>query len=280
MKGAEPRIDLPLARGRRLRSDHTLVVGILNATPDSFSDGGLLADPGALDTRIRAMLAEGADLLDVGGESTRPGHAAVPAAEEMRRILPVLGSIRRIDADVPVSVDTRKAAVAQAALDAGADLVNDVSALADPAMADVVRAARCGVVLMRNAPCRGDVVAACRRQLDEAVHHAVAAGIDGRAIVVDPGLGFGDPPGGDPGANLALVDRLQDAAGPRPALVGASRKRFVGRITGIDEPTRRVHGSVAVAVLAALRGAALVRVHDVAATVQAIRVVRGIPSVQ
>lgn len=250
-------------------------MGILNATPDSFSDGGRLATPEDAVRRAVEMLAQGADLLDVGGESTRPGHAPVAAEEEVRRVVPVLQAIRRAAPHAVLSIDTRKAAVAAAAIAAGADLVNDVSALGDVGMAAVVRKAGCAVVLMRHRPLLGaDVVAAARGQLDAAVAGAVAQGIAESALVVDPGLGFGDPPGADVAANLRLLQASREVGGGRPVLVGASRKRFLGTLSGEAQADRRVGSSVAAAVLAVQGGAAIVRVHDVKETVDALRVVR------
>ncbi|MEA3204311.1 MAG: dihydropteroate synthase [Thermoplasmata archaeon] len=256
----------------RLEAGRPLVMGILNATPDSFSDGGELPTPEAVRARASALLAAGADLLDLGGESTRPGHHPVPAEEELARVLPVLREVRRVDAQVPLSIDTRKASVAQAALAAGADLVNDVGGLADPAMAGTVRDAKCRLVLMRSAPIAGDLLAGCRAQLAALAQHAVAEGIPRSALIVDPGLGFGDPPGGDPAANLALLRGAREVGGGLPVLVGASRKRFLGTLTGIAQPNQRALASAVAAVLAAQGGAAIVRVHDVAETVQALRV--------
>lgn len=264
-------LDLMLAGGRRMGSGRTRVMAILNATPDSFSDGGRLSAPGALEARIRQAVAEGADILDVGGESTRPGHAPVDADEEWRRVEPVLAAIRREAPGVPVSIDTRKAAVAARALDAGAAFVNDVSGLADPAMADVVREAGCAVVLMRSEPLRGDVVAACAAQLAQLVARARSSGLHDSQLILDPGLGFADPPGGDVDANLALVRGVRDYAAGFPVLVGASRKRFIGAMAGEAVPERRGAQSARVARMAAEAGAAIVRVHDVAATVQALR---------
>lgn len=262
---------LPLARGRLLRIDRPLVMAILNATPDSFSDGGRLGTPQDVDEAIRKALGEGADILDVGGESTRPGHTPVPAQDEVRRILPVIASIRRIAPDAVVSIDTRKATVAAAALSAGADFVNDVSGLRDPEMPRVVREAGCALVWMRHADLAGaDVLAACRDQMAEGLRRAQAAGIPSGRVILDPGLGFGDPPGGDAHANLALLRGIALYAHGRPVLIGASRKRFVGALTGQAEPSDRVAGSVAAAVEAVRAGAAIVRVHDVAATVTAL----------
>jgi dihydropteroate synthase len=270
---AEP-VSLPLARGRTLRLGRPLVMGILNATPDSFSDGGRLGTPEQAVATALWLLRDGADLLDIGGESTRPGHQDVPADEEMRRVVPVVAAIRRAAPDAVLSIDTRKAVVAEAALTAGADLVNDVSALGDERMADVVRAAGCAIVLMRHRPCIGDVVAAARAQLDALVVSAVAQGIPEAAIAVDPGIGFGDPPGADVRANLALLRSADALGGGRPVLVGASRKRFLGTLSAEPVADQRVGASTAAAVLAVEGGASLVRVHDVAETVRALRTMR------
>ncbi len=265
---------LPLARGRTLRLGRPLVMGILNVTPDSFSDGGRLPAPDgpAFVAVVHRMLDDGADILDIGGESTRPGHAAVPVAEELRRVLPVVEAIRRAAPAAILSIDTRKAEVARAALAAGADFVNDVSGLGDPAMAAVVREAGCAIVLMRDQPCRGDVVAAAASQFAGLVAKARTAGISDAQLVLDPGLGFGDPPGGDPVANMALLEGVPAYSHGFPVLVGASRKRFIGTLTGEADPARRVAGSVAAARRAVECGAAIVRVHDVRETVAALRV--------
>lgn len=262
---------LPLARGGHLVLDRCRVMGILNATPDSFSDGGELEEAGAVEERVKAMLDAGVDVLDVGGESTRPGHEPVPADEEARRVVPVIHAIRRFDASVPVSIDTQKAPVARAALDAGADLVNDVSGLRDPNMASVVQEAGCAVVLMRNADLDGDIVTACRDELAVILDRAEAAGIPRDRTVLDPGLGFGKRPGPVVADNLALIDGVWGYALGRPVLIGASRKRFVGRWAGVEAPKDRVGPSVELAVRAARAGASLVRVHDVAETVAALR---------
>ena len=250
------------------------VMAILNATPDSFSDGGRLPTPEAVRARAAQAVAEGADILDLGGESTRPGHAPVPADEELRRVLPAIRAVRGALPDTPISIDTRKAAVARAALDAGASMVNDVSGADDPAMAEVVRDAGCPLVLMRHEPLRGDLAAACRAELERRVARCAAAGVPRASIILDPGLGFGDPPGGDPAANLALVRSIPSWCAGMPVLVGASRKRFIGTLTGVAQADQRVAGSVAVALLAAQAGASIVRVHDVAPTVQALQVLQ------
>jgi dihydropteroate synthase len=258
-------------------------MGVLNLTPDSFSDGGRFLDPQPALAHARAMLAAGAELLDLGAESTRPagraygaGAPPVSAEEELRRLLPVLDRLR-VETDAVLSVDTRKGAVARAALAAGADLVNDVSALGDPELAAAVAAAGCPVVLMHS---RGetadmhrharyaDVVAEVRDELAAALARAEAAGIDRRQTVLDPGIGFAKT-----GAhNLALLRRLDDLRVlGRPLLVGASRKSFIGELTGAP-PGDRLAGSLAAVAWAARGGAALLRVHDVAATVQFLAV--------
>lgn len=270
-------LDLPSGRRLALTAGRPRVVGILNVTPDSFSDGGLFLDPGrALDHALR-LAEEGAEVLDVGAESTRPGGGVygagarpVPAAEEIGRLLPVVERLRA-RLDLPISVDTRKAAVARAALGAGADLVNDVSALGDPEMAKVIAAAGCPVVLMHS---RGElgsmqtgisfraVVAEVRDELAASRARALAAGIAPGRIVLDPGLGFGKTAA----QNLELLARLDElAALGAPLLVGASRKSFLGQVTG-EPPAGRLAGSLAAAAWCARGGAALVRVHDVGAT--------------
>jgi dihydropteroate synthase len=258
-------------------------MGILNLTPDSFSDGGLFLDPARAVERGLAMLAEGADLLDLGAESTRPGGGVygagartVPAAEELARLLPVLAGLRRAT-DAPLSVDTRKGEVAREALAAGADLVNDVSSLSDPDLGRTVAEAGCPLILMHS---RGDLatmqkeirfadlLAEVRAELEQAVLRAVALGIDPGQLVLDPGIGFGKTAA----QNLLLVRRLDAFAElGRPLLLGASRKSFLGTVAGITggaPADRRLGGSLAAAGWAALNGAALVRVHDVAPTVQ------------
>ena len=252
-------------------------MGILNATPDSFSDGGETFAPGAAVARARAW-GEDADLIDVGGESTRPGAAEVPAGEEIARVVPVIRALRDAGIATPLSIDTRKAAVAEAALDAGADLVNDVSALAfDPAMAALVAARGCPVVLMHSVATPatmqahatyGDVVAEVFDHLARRIAVARAAGIALADIVVDPGLGFGKTVQ----HNVSLLRALalyHDLGAP--ILLGASRKGFIGTLGGAEAGRDRMPGSIAVAVHGAARGAQILRVHDVRETAQALR---------
>ena len=261
---------------RTLPLERSCVVGILNVTPDSFSDGGRHGTPDAALAAAVAMCAAGADVIDVGGESTRPGAARPEAEEELRRVVPVVRAVA--ETGVPVSVDTRRAAVAEAALAAGAEIVNDVSGLAaDPGMAEVVRAAGAGVVVMHM---RGDphtmdarasyrdVAAEVAAELAERRDAALAAGIPREAVVLDPGLGFAKTTA----HNLALLDRLATiTALGHPVMVGPSRKRFLGAVTGrpVD---RRDPATAAACVAARLRGARLFRVHDVAAAREALAV--------
>jgi dihydropteroate synthase len=264
--------------------DRTLVMGILNVTPDSFFDGGALADVDAAIQRARQMAAAGADLLDVGGESTRPGSDEVPAPEEIARVVPVIE--RLTDAvEVPISVDTRKADVAAAAVDAGACIVNDVTAGADPRMFEVVREADAGMVLMhmqgepktmQDNPHYDDVVGEVCEFLRERVEDAEHAGVAFDRLCVDPGLGFGKTLG----HNLLLLhetDRL--AALGLPLLVGPSRKRFLGAILGSDDPGERLEGTSAAVAWLAAHGADIVRVHDVPEMVRVVRVVDAISAV-
>ena len=265
-------------RSSELTLDGPVVMGIVNVTPDSFSDGG---SHGSVDDALRraeAMVAEGAALVDVGGESTRPGAGAVPPDEELGRVLPfVEAAASRLG--VPISVDTRKAGVARACLDAGAEVVNDVSALAhDPGMAAVVRDAGAGVILMhmRGDPATmaglaayGDVRAEVARVLRASLERALGQGIAEESIVLDPGIGFAK----SAAHSLALLGDLDTIlALGRPVLVGPSRKSFLGEVLGLPAG-ERLHGTVAACVVAYLQGARIFRVHDVAPVVQALAVV-------
>ncbi|HEV3492564.1 MAG TPA: dihydropteroate synthase [Reyranella sp.] len=255
----------------------TRVMAIVNVTPDSFSDGGERLDPTqAIDDGLR-FVSEGADIVDVGGESTRPGSRPTAADEELRRVLPVVEGLAR--QGVLVSIDTRRASVARACLDAGARIVNDVSALRDdPDLMPLVGRRGVPVVLMHrrgrsenkyDGPAYGDVVEEVRRFLLDRARASEAAGVARERIALDPGIGFGK----SVEENVALIAgaaRLADAG--YPVLVGSSRKGFIGRLTGIAEPRRRDPASVWLAVEAARRGAAIVRVHDVAAVRQALAV--------
>jgi dihydropteroate synthase len=256
-------------------------MGVLNVTPDTFSDGGRFLDPGAAVEQALRLAEEGADLLDVGGESTRPGGAPVPAEEERRRVLPVLERLAARGFAVPVSVDTSKAEVARAAVAAGAALVNDVRGLADPEMARAVAEAGVPVVIMhmRGTPADmqsrasyRDVVAEVKAELAAALARAAAAGVPAERTILDPGLGFAKTAD----HSLRLLSRLGDlAALGRPLLVGPSRKSFIGHVTGAPVGDR-VPGTLAAVAAAVLGGAAFLRVHDVAAARQAARVAAAI----
>lgn len=247
-----------------------LVMGVLNVTPDSFSDGGRWFDRDAAIAHGLEMVAEGADVVDVGGESTRPGAEPVDEAEELRRVVPV---VEALAAHVRVSVDTRKRGVAEAALAAGATLLNDVTA----SLFDVAAAAGVGWVAMhmqgdprtmQDDPRYDDVVAEVRDFLVERAGAARAAGVG--EVWIDPGIGFGK----NVDHNLALLAHLDTLVGTGfPVLVGASRKRFLGVLTGVDDPADRLEGSLAAAAWAMSAGAAMVRAHDVRATVEAARIV-------
>lgn len=254
------------------------LLGIVNVTPDSFSDGGLyLATAAAVDHAER-LLDEGADAVDIGGESTRPGAAEVTADAEVRRVVPVVEGLLARRPGAVISVDTRKADVARAAIRAGARWVNDVGGMRDPAMIAAVADGGAGAMVMhmRGSPATmqldtryGDLVAEVETFLADRAAQLVAAGVTD--IVVDPGLGFGKAPQDNP-ALIAAVPRLR-ALG-YPVLIGASRKTFIGRITGIERPADRVYGSLGAALAAAEVGADWLRVHDVRATREALLVYR------
>ena len=253
-----------------------LVMGVVNVTPDSFSDGGRYLDPDAAVAHGQALAAEGADLLDVGGESTRPGAGGVTEAVELERVLPVVEGLAA-SAGVPVSIDTRKAAVAAAALSVGAAMVNDVSAgRHDPELLAVAAQNKVPLVLMhmrgnpatmQDDPSYDDVVAEVEAFLDERCQAAEAAGVDHDALVVDPGIGFGKRDRD----NYALLDDLARLTRlGHPVLVGTSRKGFIGR--ALDAPVdQRLEGTAATVVWAVQRGARIVRVHDVGPIVRAVR---------
>jgi dihydropteroate synthase len=253
------------------------IMGVLNVTPDSFSDGGAFLAPEAALAHARAMVAEGADLLDVGGESTRPGADPVGPEEELRRVMPVVEALASEGA-IPVSIDTSKAVVARAAAAAGASFVNDVTAFrGDPGMAAAVAEAGADVCLlhmqgepraMQENPRYNDVVAEVKAFLEERLAFAVREGIAEERVWLDPGIGFGKTLD----HNLELLRRLGEiVALGRPVVIGASRKRFIGTLTGRAELDRAA-GTIAANVLAFERGAHMFRVHDVAATRDALAV--------
>jgi dihydropteroate synthase len=254
------------------------IMGVVNVTPDSFSDGGAFEDPVAAILHARRLAGEGADILDVGGESTRPGADPVPVEEELRRVVPVVEGIAGLGLPVQISVDTMKLAVAAAALDAGASYVNDVTAFRhEPALAGLVadRGVDCCLMhmlgeprTMQQDPRYDDVVDDVKAFLIERMEAAMAAGVREERIQLDPGIGFGKTLE----HNVELLRRLDElVAIGRPIVIGTSRKSFLGRITGRDV-TERVHATAATSVIAFERGAQVFRVHDVAATADALAV--------
>ena len=255
----------------------TALMGIVNVTPDSFSDGGRYFEPAQAISHGLKLVEEGADIIDVGGESTRPGARPVSGREEMERVIPVIRGLRR-ELSAPISVDTYKADVARAALDEGADMVNDISALRfDPAMAPLVAAEKVPVVLMhmqgtprtmQQRPHYRDVVEEVKEFLRDQIRYAVQSGVDLERIIIDPGIGFGK----ELEHNLALLRALPALADlGRPVLVGPSRKTFIGKILDAG-PEERLEGSLAAAVAAVLGGASVIRTHDVKEARRAIRV--------
>jgi dihydropteroate synthase len=276
------KLTIAMAGGKKVvTGGKTLVMGIVNVTPDSFSDGGAFLDPESAVAQGRKLAEEGADILDIGGESTHPGAAATPAREETKRVMPVIKELVE-STDIPISIDTRKPSVARAALEAGAHMVNDVTGLVSQEMRDVVRKFDAGAVVMhmRGTPenmqtdtdyedLRGEVYGF----LAEATDRAVAEGIGADHLVVDPGIGFGKSSEG----NLDLLAHVGEFRSLGfPVMVGASRKGFLGVLLGGVPVSERVEASVGCAVAASLRGAHIVRVHDVAPTVKALKAVDAI----
>jgi dihydropteroate synthase len=260
-----------------LRQRRPLLMGIVNVTPDSFHDGGRFAAAGDAIAHARLLIGEGADILDLGGESTRPGALPVPAGEELARVLPVLEAVR--DLGVPVSIDTRHPAVMRAALAAGAAMINDVSALRAPGALEALAETDASVCLMhmqndprtmQQAPRYADVVREVTAFLEARIGACIDGGIGRDRIVIDPGFGFGKRFED----NLALARALPELAKLAPVLVGLSRKSMIGAITGRAATADRLSGSVAAALWAARHGAAVLRVHDVAATRDALAVWR------
>jgi dihydropteroate synthase len=259
--------------------ERPLVMGILNVTPDSFSDGGLYAEPSKARRQAELMLAEGADIIDIGGESTRPGAPPVPLEDELGRVIPLVKELS--DAGIPVSVDTYKPEVMRHALAAGADLINDIWGFRMPGAIEAVKDSQCGLCVMHmlgepqtmqaGEPAYADVVAEIRAFLDERVNTLMGAGVAKNRICVDPGFGFGKTVE----HNYALLAHLPETAPivgtPLPILAGMSRKSMLGAIVQ-RPPQQRVVASVAAAVCAAERGAAIIRVHDVEQTVQGLQV--------
>jgi dihydropteroate synthase len=266
----------------------TLVMGVLNVTPDSFSDGGQFFDTERAAAHAAEMLADGADIIDIGGESTRPGGAHVTTEEELRRIVPV---VERLRAQLPgaiISVDTTKAEVARRALDAGAEIVNDISALRfEESVADVVARTGAGLVLMHSRgtpstlhtlPPVADILQEVTESLSRSIAMAEQHGVERARIAIDPGIGFGK----SQGQNLELLAKLDALAAEFadfPLLVGTSRKSFIGRLLGDAPAERRLHGTMASVTVSILGGAHIVRVHDVRAAVETARIADAIRAI-
>ena len=281
MRKNEVEIQHPIwnVRGRALVLDRVFVMGIVNVTPDSFADGGRHFNHANALARARQLIDEGADIIDIGGESTRPGAADVSADEEVRRVVPLLEALA--GSVIPLSVDTSKPEVMRAALAAGAAIINDVRALQQPGAAEVVAEHDCGVVLMHMqgtpatmqlAPYYRDVTKDVVQFLAQRVQYARSRGIDVRRIAIDPGFGFGKTDA----HNFTLLSQLSELGRMQvPIVVGLSRKSMLGRVAGraVDD---RAAASVSAAVLAAERGATVVRVHDVAATRDALSVLKAL----
>ena len=267
-------------RDRVLSLDHVALMGVLNVTPDSFSDGGLWLDPGAAIEHGRAMARQGAAIVDVGGESTRPGAEPVPEAEELRRVLPVVEALAA--EEIIVSIDTRKPSVARAAVAAGASIVNDTAGEeASREMDEVAAASGAAIVVMhsRGTPATmktltqyRDVVADVRTFLARRGHELEEAGVSSDAIALDPGFGFAK----DPAQNLLLLNRLEEITSlDFPILVGTSRKSFIGSVLDLPED-QRLEGTAATVTWAVMKGARLVRVHDVEAIARVVRMTEAI----
>ena len=268
---------LRLPRRALALGEYTLVMGILNVTPDSFSDGGLYLDTEAAVAQAIAMEAAGAHIIDIGGESTRPGSAGVSANEELRRILPVLENLRG-KIHIPISVDTSKAEVAEAAADAGAEILNDVTGLRnDPRIADVAQRQKLGLILMhmrgtprtmQQAPFARNVIRDVTTGLRDSIAEALNAGVTKRKIVIDPGIGFGK----SHEQNCEIIQRLPELAKLGfPLMLGTSRKSFLGTALNHGDGQDRVWGTAATVAAGILQGAHIVRVHDVADMAQVAR---------
>ena len=270
---------IDLSGGRILDFSRPNIMGVLNVTPDSFSDGGEYLKPDAAAARIRQIIGEGADIIDVGGESSRPGSEPVDKETELERVIPVIRDIRAIS-DIPISIDTTKAAVAKEALEAGADIVNDISALRfDPDMIDLVAESGVPIVLMhmlgkpktmQHNPSYNDCVNDIMQFFSERLHFCLNYGISKDRVIIDPGIGFGKRLND----NLAIFNKLNqfDTFGC-PIMIGASRKSFIKLITGdTGEASKRIGGSITAALVSVIKGVDIIRVHDVAETIEAVRI--------
>ena len=256
----------------------TYLMGILNVTPDSFADGGMYDSVDKAVGHAIEMADEGADIIDVGGESTRPGAQALDADIEEKRVIPVIRAIRKVS-DIPISIDTYHASVAKAAIDEGADIINDVSALSDPDMADVIIDAKCPCILMHNSRLISDdhnnnteYAIKVMREMSDIAQRAEMAGISSEGIILDPGIGFGK----NTEENLILMASLNalNEIG-YPLMLGCSRKRFIAEICGEDEQSR-IYGTMTTTMLAKEAGVGIVRVHDVAANAVVLRLLNSV----
>jgi dihydropteroate synthase len=278
--------NIRLSGGRVLDFSKPLIMGVLNVTPDSFSDGGRYRNPDDAVRQARRMIDEKADIIDIGGESTRPGAERVGPEEERRRVIPVIKAIR-VFSDIPLSIDTTRSDIARCSVEAGADIINDVSALRfDPEMASVAAALDTPVVLMhmlgtpknmQNDPHYEDCIGEIKEFFDARIAYCVQNGIRKDRIIIDPGIGFGKRIQD----NLEIINRLDafKALGC-PVMVGVSRKSFISMITGVrDEASRRIGGSLAAALVAMERGCNIFRVHDVRETVEALMVADAVKKV-
>jgi len=273
-----------LARRSLPYGERTLVMGVLNVTPDSFSDGGQFFSFDQAIARAEQMIAEGADIIDIGGESTRPGSEFVSEEEELRRVIPIIERLAT-KGSIPISIDTTKSSVARAALTAGAEIVNDISGLRfDPTIADEVAAPGAGLVLMHSRgtpkdmqqlPPVEDIMSEVISGLRESIAVARQRGVAAESIAIDPGIGFGKTVA----QNLELIaklDQLVRGFPDFPILIGTSRKSFIGKLLGDAPADARLHGTIATVVASVLNGAHIVRVHDVKSTMEALRVVEAI----
>lgn len=253
-------------------------MGILNVTPDSFSDGGMFLRPKEAIAHAVRMARDGADIIDIGGESVRPGASDMSPLDELERVIPVIRELAK-RLDIPISIDTRKSVVALAAVKAGASIINDVSGLMhDRRIADVAARYKTGLILMhmkgapqsmQKAPAYKDVIGEVLRFLKQSIAIAKAAGVNENNIIVDPGIGFGK----NIGHNLTILNRLgKFSILKRPICIGVSRKSFIGKILGMDAPSERFAGTVAANTIAVMNGASILRVHDVAGGIAAVRI--------
>jgi len=278
--------EIRLANGHILDTRRTLVMGVINVTPDSFSDGGQYLDADEAVAHAHRMISDGADIIDIGGESSRPGSDPVDEKTELDRVIPIIREIRDFS-DTPISIDTTKAEVARQAVLAGADIINDISALRfDREMVEVVAENRAPVVLMHMLgipktmqvdPSYADCISEVMQFFSERLHHCLNYGITKERIILDPGIGFGKRLQD----NLTIISRLKEfKTFECPIMLGTSRKSFIGMISGEkDHPESRIGGSLASALIAIMNGANIIRVHDVAETIEAIKIHRALKEI-